>query len=148
MDENIKRVVVNKGQGNFWKVLCVCTSGVLRSPTAAWVLSTEPFNFNTRSCGTEKGYALIHVSDVLVAWADEIVVMDSGHASDVQRIADCIDAEVAITNLDIPDDFNFREEQLVNAIIIHYAERSRFATDEMKREAAFLRHELGIPILM
>ena len=36
----------NKYQGKYKKVLCVCSAGLLRSPTAALVLSQEPFNFN------------------------------------------------------------------------------------------------------
>lgn len=46
-------VIGNSAQGRFRKVLCVCSAGVLRSPTAAWVFSNAPFNFNTRSAGTE-----------------------------------------------------------------------------------------------
>lgn len=46
-------VVGNSAQGRFRKVLCVCSAGVLRSPTAAWVFSNAPFNCNTRSAGTE-----------------------------------------------------------------------------------------------
>ena len=41
----------NPYQGDFKKVLCVCSAGLLRSPTAAWVLSNAPFNFNTREIG-------------------------------------------------------------------------------------------------
>lgn len=41
----------NKFQGSYKRVLCVCSAGLLRSPTAALVLSKDPYNFNTRACG-------------------------------------------------------------------------------------------------
>jgi predicted protein tyrosine phosphatase len=66
----------NPYQGNTKKVLCVCSAGLLRSPTAAVVLSQEPFNYNTRAAGISTDYALVQVDDVLVTWADEIVCMD------------------------------------------------------------------------
>jgi len=70
----------NPYQGNAKKVLCVCSAGLLRSPTAAWVLSNEPYNYNTRSCGVDIGHALIPIDEVLIKWADELVCMDSKQA--------------------------------------------------------------------
>lgn len=66
----------NEYQGKHKRVLCVCSAGLLRSPTAAWVLSNPPYNFNTRAAGIDVGHALIPVDDVLIEWADEIVCMD------------------------------------------------------------------------
>ena len=65
----------NPHQGNTKKVLCVCSAGLLRSPTAAVVLNRE-YDYNTRACGVDKGHALIPIDDVLCEWADEIVVME------------------------------------------------------------------------
>lgn len=69
----------NPYQGDYKKVLCVCSAGLLRSPTAALVLSQEPFNFNTRAAGMVPQFALIAVDKVLVTWADEIVCMEDDH---------------------------------------------------------------------
>ena len=40
--------VNNRFQGNFKRVLYVCSAGLLRSPTLAEILSQAPYNFNTR----------------------------------------------------------------------------------------------------
>lgn len=65
----------NPYQGDAKRVLCVCSAGLLRSPTAAKVLGAAPFNFNTRSCGIEPSYALIVMDATLLHWAQEIVCM-------------------------------------------------------------------------
>lgn len=54
------------------RVLCVCSAGLLRSPTAANVLHQE-YGYNTRAAGANKEYALIPLDQALIAWADEIV---------------------------------------------------------------------------
>ena len=56
----------NHYQGDAKRVLCVCSAGLLRSPTAAFVLSQEPFGFNTRAAGIAEDFALIVVDDVLL----------------------------------------------------------------------------------
>ena len=48
----------NRYQGEYKRVLCVCSAGLLRSPTAALVLSQEPYNFNTRAAGLDEAFAL------------------------------------------------------------------------------------------
>lgn len=115
---NSMAVIKNSYQGNATKVLCVCSGGVLRSPTAAWIISNEPFNFNTRSCG-DKEYALIPLSEELVAWADEIVVMDEWHAKSVKE--KLIEAgyepgyrEIHVLN--VPDDYDYRDPELVRIL--------------------------------
>ncbi len=77
--DNRKRNSGNPYQGEFKRVLCVCSAGLLRSPTAAMVLSQDPFNFNTRAAGIVPNYALIPVDEVLLEWADEIVCMELEH---------------------------------------------------------------------
>ncbi len=67
----------NPYQGKSKKVLCLCSAGLLRSPTAANVLHRE-FGFNTRSAGV-MDYALIPLSEALFLWADEVLVMDIQH---------------------------------------------------------------------
>lgn len=67
--------IKNSHQTDALKVLCVCSAGMLRSPTLANVLHKE-YGYNTRSCGTTD-YALIPITDALIAWADEIVIVDN-----------------------------------------------------------------------
>lgn len=74
-------------QGKFKRVLCVCSAGLLRSPTAAFVLSQEPYNYNTRAAGLIKEFALVPVDEVLIRWADEIVCMSNEQAEQLADMA-------------------------------------------------------------
>lgn len=112
---NTMAVIKNQYQGKATKVLCVCSGGVLRSPTAAWILSNEPFNFNTRSCG-DKDYALIPLSEELVTWADEIVVMDEWHAMSVKEKLIGLGYDLdyrEIHVLNIEDAYDFKNPELI-----------------------------------
>ena len=110
----------NPDQGPAPRVLCVCSAGLLRSPTTAWVLSQDPWNFNTRACGLED-YALIPMDEVLLTWADLIICMNG---MQVKRVEDKITDIVKkgrpicpqVINFNIPDDFAFRDPTLVEII--------------------------------
>ena len=98
----------NEYQGKAKRVLCVFSAGILRSPTVAWVLSNEPFNFNTRSAGCVSSFALIPLDDVLVNWADEIVCMEPEHAENLPE-----NHGKPVYVLHLPDHFPFRHPELV-----------------------------------
>lgn len=106
----------NRFQGDRKKVLCVCSAGLLRSPTVAWILSNEPFGYNTRAVGTSNEYALIPVDDIHVRWADAIVFVDAGNYDAMtyadKPMKDLID-NMECHILNIPDQFPFRDEKLV-----------------------------------
>jgi len=85
--------VTNSCQTEAKRVLCVCTAGILRSPTAANVLNQE-FGYNTRSCGVDERFALIPLDEVLLEWADEIVVIDSFSTDKTVEIATKMKAKV------------------------------------------------------
>lgn len=110
----------NVWQGNTKRVLTVCSANMLRSPTIAHVLSAEPFNYNTRSCGTYD-FALIPITRELLDWADEIVCADTEHAEKVikylhlYRIKD-----KPVVNLRIPDHYEYRNPELIQRIIDTY----------------------------
>ncbi len=102
------------------RVITVCSGACLRSPTAAVVLSQDPFNFNTRAAGLTDEYAIVRLDDGLHMWADEFVVME-------QWMKDGIldrypDTEVPIIVLDIPDRFKYRDPELVQMIKDKYLE--------------------------
>jgi len=103
----------NPNQGKAKKVLCVCSAGLLRSPTLAWILSNEPFNFNTRAVGTSSDYALIVLDEVQLQWADAVVFVD-----DSNYITACYEHKELINNMEhhvlkIPDVYQFRHPKLV-----------------------------------
>lgn len=114
----------NPGQGYYKKVLCVCSAGLLRSPTAALVLNQAPFNFNTRAAGIEESYALIPVTEVLLYWADEIVCMTKQHQQMIQRKLEEFLMTRRIVVLDIPDDYSYRQHELTQAIFAAYTHRN------------------------
>lgn len=104
----------NEYQTDVKKVLCLCSAGLLRSPTAALVLSQEPYNYNTRAAGVSDEYALIPVDKVLLHWADEIVCVE-------ERIKDALVAEFDVGNtpikvLNIPDNYEYRDPVLMKLI--------------------------------
>jgi predicted protein tyrosine phosphatase len=101
----------NPSQGKFKRVLCVCSAGLLRSPTVAWFLSNEPYNFNTRAAGLDVGHALIPVDDVLIGWADEIVCMDERQAKALTERT-----SKPVINLRISDNFEYRDKGLLHIL--------------------------------
>lgn len=106
--------VTNPNQGKFPKVLCLCSAGLLRSPTIAWILSNEPFNCNTRAAGTNKSFALIPVDDVMIAWADIIVFVNEENLEECKwHHQEDLDDSATIVVLNLPDEFEFRDPQLV-----------------------------------
>lgn len=121
----------NQYQGNYKRVLCVCSAGLLRSATAAFVLSNEPFNYNTRNCGTEH-YALIPITEVLIYWADEIVCMSELQEEKINKLVKSINEsdlcisglpviiKKPIINLNIPDVFSYRDPRLIELIQQNY----------------------------
>lgn len=107
----------NQFQGPSKRVLCVCSAGLLRAPTAAEVLSNSPWYHNTRAVGLDCDFALIPIDDVLIEWADEIVCMDFRHKRALETLA----PGKPILCLDIPDKFNFRNPRLSGLIRKRYA---------------------------
>lgn len=124
MSQNRLWNATNPGQGRYKRVLCVCSAGILRSPTAALVLSQEPFGFNTRAAGIEPSYALIVVDRVLMEWADEAVVMTPEHEQKMREIG----FTKPIIRLDIEDDYQYRDPSLMALIKQRYFERTAVAS--------------------
>ena len=119
--------VGNPYQGKRKRVLCVCSAGLLRSPTAAWILSNPPFDFNTRAVGTTTEFALIPLESSHIAWADEIVVMEQYQADIVKEMQQLLDdsshgfnfannVDKPVHVLTVPDVYGYREPELVEAM--------------------------------
>ena len=96
----------NPYQGDAERVLCVCSAGLLRSPTVANVMARH--GYNTRAVGLEKEFALIPIDDVLFHWADSVVVMNLEQAEKIRK-----DFEGPIYNLSIPDEYEFMDSELI-----------------------------------
>jgi predicted protein tyrosine phosphatase len=109
----------NPAQGVTRRVLCVCSAGLLRSPTTAEVLRDE-YGYNTRACGLSEDYALIAMDPILVAWADEIVCMTQEQADEIRERF----APKPLQSLDIEDDYYFRDAELIALIRKNYVPES------------------------
>lgn len=104
----------NPYQGTSKRVLCVCSAGLLRSPTAANVLHQE-LGYNTRACGINPEYALIGFDDALANWADEIVAVHPDVAGNIPKLW-----ASKVTVLNIPDIFAYDDEELKRRILAQY----------------------------
>ena len=122
----------NRFQGDYKRVLCVCSAGLLRSPTTAFVLSQEPYNCNTRAAGLEETYALVPVDQVLLGWADEIVCMSPEQEERLKEKLTEHGYNTPVICLDIPDQFEYRNPKLIAMIKEKYdaAQEARKASNE------------------
>lgn len=91
----------------------MCSAGLLRSPTVAWILSNEPFNFNTRAVGSTKSHALIPIDEVHIHWADLIVFVEPEVHEEVWRVFQKELANKFVLMLQLPDMYEFRDPRLV-----------------------------------
>jgi predicted protein tyrosine phosphatase len=107
-------IAANKHQGKFKKVLCVCTTGILRSATAAYLLSQAPYNYNTRAVGTSD-LALIQLNPFLIAWADEILCFGKDNLTSINFMMHK-DDETPVYVLDIEDAYAYRDPVLEEII--------------------------------
>jgi predicted protein tyrosine phosphatase len=115
--------VDNPYQGNYKRVLFVCSAGLLRSATAAHVFSAEPYNWNTRTAGIGIEYALNPVTEALLVWADKVYCMEEEHVEDLHQVfGEIIENLIEkrgqdfITALKIPDTFEYRSPKLVELL--------------------------------
>lgn len=107
----------NPAQGEAKRVLCVCSAGLLRSPTAAVVLNKE-YGWNTRAAGISEDYALIRLDEVLLGWADAVVCMSSVQCNRVEDLMfEWGIKPKPIVNLGIPDKFGYMDEELQKLIL-------------------------------
>lgn len=104
----------NPYQGGDKRVLCVCSAGLLRSPTVARILEGMG-GFNTRACGVHD-YALIEINEVLLTWAEWIIFAEQGHFDSLPPHLQDIALTKKVSILDIPDNFGYMDEVLVNII--------------------------------
>jgi predicted protein tyrosine phosphatase len=113
--------VGNKFQTKAKRVLCVCSAGLLRSPTLANILHTE-FGFNTRAVGADKEYALIPITQALIWWADEIVFVnqDAYDMLDEEEKIEIQDTGATVKILNVEDEYDWMDEQLRLELMVQY----------------------------
>jgi predicted protein tyrosine phosphatase len=95
-------------------ILFICSRNKWRSATAETIYKNHA-DHQVRSAGTEPS-ARIKISAKLIIWADLIFVMEKKHK---QRIAKRFPEEIyekEIIILDIPDDYQYMDEELIDEI--------------------------------
>jgi predicted protein tyrosine phosphatase len=108
--------VKNSYQGNYPRVLFLCSAGLLRSATAAHMFSAAPYQWNTRTAGTNAEYALNVVSEALLYWADHIICMEMEHLRNTEKLIgiELVDLyRHKISTLAIPDIYPYRHPELI-----------------------------------
>jgi len=103
----------NHYQGDATKALCVCSAGLLRSPSIAKFLTEQ--GYNTRACGTNQEYALVPLSVALLTWADEIHVV-AEQASIIFDQKEKLKLNAKVYVYDIPDMYRTFEPELIEII--------------------------------
>lgn len=95
-------------------ILFICSRNKWRSPTAEVIYKNHVGLF-VKSAGTEPS-ARIRITAKIIIWADVIFVMEKKHK---QRMAEKFEDETKekyIVVLDIPDDYKFMDEELIEEI--------------------------------
>ncbi len=95
-------------------LLFVCSRNQWRSPTAENIYKSRQ-GFNVRSAGTEPS-ARNKLSEKIMLWADVIFVMEKKHKQRImENFGDVANASKIII-LDIPDEYKFMDEELIEEI--------------------------------
>lgn len=108
--------VKNEHQGSDIKVLCVCSDGLLRSPSIARILCRDFENINPRAVGISEEFALIPLDVVHLSWADLIVCAEDTHMWFVESALDAANIKREVISLGIPDMFDFGDPELEEMI--------------------------------
>ena len=96
------------------KLLFVCSRNQWRSPTAEKIYQKDP-RVAARSRGTARGAVrTLTASDL--QWADLILVMEQKHQRYIASHFGQLVQHKPIHVLDIPDDYQFMDDELVDAI--------------------------------
>lgn len=112
-------VVRNPYQGTDKKVLFVCSMGILRSATASRIYAHR---YNTRSAGSWPD-ALIPVTPLLLAWAEEIVFVNEENYKQVNRQYPGFGDVCKVRILNIPDNYPHMHPELIKAFEQQYEPR-------------------------
>lgn len=104
----------HSAQGEFTRLLFVCSAGILRSATGANYYAK--LGYNTRCCGTAD-FALIPLSVNLIQWADRIVFVNrENYREAVSKFSRLQDITLKLSKsivLDIPDVFDYNDPSLI-----------------------------------
>ncbi|WP_084403279.1 low molecular weight protein tyrosine phosphatase family protein [Paenibacillus antarcticus] len=96
------------------KLLFICSRNKWRSLTAEKIF--DGYNcYEVRSAGTEEG-ARIKVTEGHIGWSDLIFVMEKKHTRRLKDKFPIILKNKRLICLDIPDDYQFMDEELIEIL--------------------------------
>jgi predicted protein tyrosine phosphatase len=96
------------------KLLFVCSRNKWRSLTAEKIFE-DLEDYSVKSAGTEKN-ARVKITAGMIGWADLILVMEKKHRSRIQeKFGDSLQNK-PIFVLNIPDDYQFMDEELIEIL--------------------------------
>jgi predicted protein tyrosine phosphatase len=96
------------------KILFVCGRNKWRSPTAVMIYRDDP-RVSVRSAGVSDK-ARKEISEKDLDWADLVLVMERRYASRIQARFRSCESFPPMECLDIPDDYEFMDEELMALI--------------------------------
>ena len=134
MSKNRLWNISNTAQGKDIKVLCVCSAGLLRSPTMARLLCRKYKNVNPRAVGHAADFALIPLENLHIAWADIILLSDS----EAYQACIMVDEDKllnygkSVLICHVEDDYNFGDAELEEKLNIEF--ESFWAADPIFRQ--------------
>lgn len=105
--------MINKRKHAKPHILFVCGKNKWRSPTAERIYQNDP-RIEVRSAGMS-GKSKHQITNADVAWADLILVMESGYKSWIFGLFREL-ALPGIENLDIPDEYEYMDDELIEII--------------------------------
>src|SRR5947207_2507146 len=97
-------------RGKSRRVLFICEGNLHRSPTAQALYAHTP-ELKVRSAGTSP-LARVQVTEELLAWADDLFVMDRGVARSLRRRFPQLAARVLVC-LEVADEYQYLQPELV-----------------------------------
>lgn len=119
----------NEWQGDDVRILCVCSAGLLRSPTLARWLHRNFENVNTRAVGTSEDHALIPVDGVHLRWADVIMCADEHNFNFIKEALKVSNSDKEVHCLSIPDNFGFGNKELEDLIAAKFEDLMSIITN-------------------
>ena len=96
------------------KLLFVCSQNKRRSLTAEKLFAQSQY-YDVRSAGTEQR-ARVKLTEGMLGWADRVFVMERKHADRICQYFPDLAETKTVTILDIPDDFTFMDEELIDIL--------------------------------
>ena len=98
------------------RILFLCSRNKLRSPTAEAVFADHP-NVEVDSAGLAED-AEVPLSEEQIEWADVIIVMEKVHRERLNRNFKHLLANKRIAVLNIPDRYDYMDEELIKLLKI------------------------------